>query len=102
MTLATMQQPSYASMVFAEELAPNTRIAYRKGWTSFDNWCAASSVDPLSATDEDVSRWLVHLAAVGLHPGTVSLYRSAVNKAFEVRGLSSPVKTPPNLSLIHI
>lgn len=94
MTLATMQQPSYAAMVFAEELAPNTRIAYRKGWTSFEQWCTAEAVEPLTATDEDVSRWMVHLAATRLHPGTISLYRSAVNKAFEVHGLPSPVKTP--------
>ncbi len=99
MTLAVIEQTTYTSAVFAQELAPNTRAAYRKGWSSFCCWCADRGIEPLTATDEDVSGWMVCLARDGsngtpLHPGTVSLYKSGVNKMFEIHGLASPTKSP--------
>ena len=95
MTLPEIVRPSYASQVYGAELAPNTREAYRKGWERFERWCADEGVHPLRASDEDVSRWLIHLAAIGgLHPGSIGIYRSAVNKSYEIHGLSSPVKSP--------
>ena len=99
MTLAVIERPSYTSAIFAKELAVNTRLAYQKGWASFSEWCAERGQEPLKATDEDVSAWMIGLAqgeANGsrLHPGTVQLYKSGVNKMFEVHGLASPCKSP--------
>lgn len=99
MTLAVREQTTYTSAVFAQELAPNTRAAYRKGWSSFCCWCADRGIEPFAATDEDVSGWMVSLArdssnSKPLHPGTVSLYKSGVNKMFEIHGLASPRKSP--------
>ncbi len=94
MVLATITSGSYASAVMAEELAPNTRVAYGKAWANFTRWCDGRHLVPFDATDEDVSTWMVSLAKDGLHPGTVSIYKSGVNKAFELQGLRSPCKTP--------
>ena len=88
--------------VLASELADNTRMAYGKGWRRFVDYCIAEQIDdPLSASPDEVARFLVYLATnanplSGVIPsmGTVTLYRSAVNKKFVDAGKASPTNHP--------
>ena len=93
---------SFRQQMYALELAPNTRVAYQKGWGSFEDFCLLVGIeDPLDANEEIVAKWLLHISTTPskkgikpLHPGTVKLYRSGINKAFEVSGRQSPGKHP--------
>ncbi len=84
------------------ELAENTRTAYLKGWSRFVDYCVAADFrDPFAVPPEAVARFFVQLAtrpspASGtmLSMGTVSLYKSAVNKNYLVAGKSSPTNHP--------
>ena len=84
------------------ELADNTRAAYQKGWSKFVDYCATECIsDPLSAPPDRVASFFVHLAT---HPsphsdttlsiGTVTLYKSAVNKKYLEAGKPSPTNHP--------
>ena len=84
--------------MLALELADNTRVAYGKGWRRFLDYCVEHHIDdPLSVSPEEFARFLVHLATSpnplsGVIPsmGTVTLYKSAVNKKFIEAGKASP------------
>ena len=86
----------------SSELSDNTRTAYRKGWSRFSDFCVAEGIaGPLSAPPDDVARFLVNLAThpspqSGVVPsmGTVTLYKSAVNKKFLDAGKPSPTNHP--------
>ena len=86
----------------SSELSDDTRTAYRKGWSRFSDFCVAEGIaDPLSAPPDDVARFLVNLAThpspqSGVVPsmGTVTLYKSAVNKKFLDAGKPSPTNHP--------
>lgn len=86
----------------ASELSDNTRTAYRKGWSKFVDYCASEHIaDPLSVCPDEVARFLVHLATnpnplSGVIPamGTVTLYKSAVNKKYLEAGKPSPTNHP--------
>ena len=97
----TLARNNYSQAIFAQELSENTRIAYKKGWESFVEYCAEIGVEPLQAAPQTVSSWMLYLSKTvsangvkPLHPGTISMYKSGVNKAFEVNGLLSPCKDP--------
>ena len=51
------------SSVFGEvlnsALADNTRIAYDKGWSFFQDYCARAGIDPLDATPDQVAEFFV-------------------------------------------
>ena len=93
----TLRQQALSS-----ELADNTRAAYQKGWSKFMDYCAAEHIsDPLSASPESVAGFFVHLATqpsphsgMMLSMGTVSLYKSAVNKKYMEAGKPSPTNHP--------
>ena len=86
----------------ASELSNNTRVAYQKGWDRFVEYCAEEQIaDPLSVPPEEVARFLVHLATrpsphsgIVLSMGTVTLYKSAVNKKYIGAGKQSPTSHP--------
>ena len=86
----------------SSELSKNTRIAYQKGWNRFVEYCMAEHIeDPLSTPPEEVARFFVHLATrpnpktgVALSMGTVTLYKSAVNKKYVESGKQSPTSHP--------
>lgn len=88
--------------VLFSALAENTRIAYHKGWSKFIDYCEEAEIaDPLSASPDTVSRFLVHLATkpstlsgTMLSMGTVTLYKSAINRKFTEAGKSSPTNHP--------
>ena len=86
----------------SSELSINTRTAYQKGWNRFVDYCVAERIsDPLSALPDEVARFFVQLATrpspqsgVILSMGTVTLYKSAVNKKYLEAGKASPTSHP--------
>lgn len=83
-------------------LADNTRIAYQKGWSRFVDFCEAKHIaDPLAAHPDDVARFFIEMAThpspksgVLLSMGTITLYKSAVNKKYIDAGKPSPTNHP--------
>ena len=78
-------------------LADNTRIAYDKGWRCFLDYCDRQDIQPLNATPEQVANFFIEMAtqpspASGriLSLGTLTLYRSAINKRFVDANKASP------------
>ena len=88
--------------VLSSELSYNTRTAYQKGWNRFVDYCVAEHIaDPLSVPPTEVARFFVHLATrpspqsgVILSMGTVTLYKSAINKRYLDAGKPSPTNHP--------
>ncbi len=86
----------------SSELSDNTRIAYQKAWSRFLDYCVAEHIpDPLSASVDEVARFLTRLATrpgsqSGVIPsmGTVVLYKSAVNRRYLEEGRPSPTNHP--------
>ena len=84
--------------ILISALAENTRIAYDKGWSRFIEYCVEiENAEPLSASPDAVARFLVHLATkpstrsgTVLSMGTVTLYKSAINRKFTEAGKASP------------
>lgn len=82
-------------------LARNTRIAYAKGWRCFAAWCGRHHIRPLRATPRIVVDFFVDLATYTsptsgkmLSLGTLTLYRSAINKRFQEANRTSPTAHP--------
>ncbi len=98
---ALIEQSSHTDAL-SSALATNTRIAYEKGWSRFTDYCTKERiVDPLSASPDMVARFLVELgtrpsqqSGIVLSMGTVTLYKSAINKKYTDAGLSSPTNHP--------
>ena len=98
MVTLTQLERNLQQEVLASELSDNTRTAYRKGWRRFLDYCIAEHIaDPLAASSDEIARFLVYLATSpnplsGIIPsmGTVTLYKSAVNKKFLEAGKASP------------
>lgn len=89
-------------MVLSSAVAPNTRLAYDKGWACFTAYCAREGIaDPLSASPETVALFLLDCATQPrsgrrdpLSMGTVFLYSSAVAKRFTQAHRASPAQHP--------
>ena len=87
--------------VLTSTLAPNTRIAYDKSWRQFTDYCALRKITPLPAMPEAVGHFLVEKATnpsplSGKIPsmGTITLYRSAINRMHIDSGYTSPTNNP--------
>ncbi len=97
-----MIEQDFHTEVLSSVLATNTRIAYEKGWSRFCDYCTKEHIDdPLLASPELVARFLVHSATrpseqsgTVLSMGTVTLYKSAINKKYTDAGKSSPTNHP--------
>lgn len=97
-----MTEQDFHAAVLSSALAINTRIAYEKGWFKFTNYCREEHIaDPLSASPDVVARFLVQLATrpsresgTVLSMGTVTLYKSAINKKYTDLGKASPTNHP--------
>ena len=77
--------------------APNTRIAYEKGWRCFAEYCGERGIDPLAAAPPDLVDFFVAGATQPrdhsgrpLSLGTLALYRSAINRRYVEGKLPSP------------
>lgn len=92
----------FHTTVLSSALAPNTHIAYQKGWSRFTDYCTTEyRAGPLDASPEMVARFLVQLATrpspqsgTVLSMGTVTLYKSAINKKYADAGKPSPTNHP--------
>lgn len=90
------------NLVLSSAVAPNTRLAYGKGWNCFTEYCRKEQVaDPLSASPETVARFLLDCATrprsgggLPLSMSTVFLYSSAVAKRFADANRPSPTHHP--------
>ena len=101
MKILTLDNREFYSEVLSSALARNTRIAYDKGWSCFECYCAPRKIDPFSATPEEVADFLIELAirpspksGKMLSMGTVALYRSGINKKYAEAGMVSPMNHP--------
>ena len=101
MKILTLGNRDFYSEVLSSALAKNTRIAYEKGWSCFEDYCSSRKIDPLSATPEEVADFLIELATrpssksgKTLSMGTVALYRSGINKRYAEAGMVSPMNHP--------
>lgn len=102
METLTFEDSDLHQEALSSELSNNTRIAYQKGWDRFVEYCTAEQIaDPLSVPPEEVARFFVQLATrpspysgIMLSMGTVTLYKSAVNKKYIGAGKQSPTSHP--------
>ena len=102
MILATTNRTDIHNLVLSSAVAPNTRLAYDKGWNCFTAYCAKERItDPLSASPETVARFLLDCATrprsergAPLSMGTVFLYSSAIAKRFTDTGRTAPTHHP--------
>ena len=106
MTITTENNKANYGEILSLALSENTRIAYRKGWRSFQDYCISRSISPLNATQDEVADFFLYLASVPrsvaattklgepLSMGTLVLYKSAINKKYDEAGKISPTHSP--------
>ncbi len=102
MSLPATSPSDIHNVVLSSAMAPNTRLAYDKGWACFTAYCARERIaDPLSASPEVVARFLLDCATQPrsgsgnpLSMGTVFLYSSAITKRFTDADRTSPTHHP--------
>lgn len=77
--------------------APNTRIAYEKGWRCFAAHCGERGIEPLDAAPQDLVDFFVTVATQPSSPGgkplalgTLAMYRSAINRRYAEHKVASP------------
>ena len=97
----TESRSSFYDDVLFSALADNTRIAYDKGWSCFQDYCVETGVDPLAATPDQVAEFFIDLGSrAGTSNGkklsisTLVLYRSAINRHFVEAHKPSPTSHP--------
>jgi len=100
MTISVDKRVFYNEVV-SSALAQNTRIAYKKGWLCFEDYCISRNIDPFSITPEQTADFIIDLATrprpnsgKTLSMGTVSLYRSGINKKYADAEKTSPMNHP--------
>ena len=74
-------------------LAPNTRRAYAREWSSFTAWCARGELAALPATGWTVAIYLAELAQER-RPAGIKVALAAICKAHEAAGARSPRDDP--------
>ncbi|MCY3826532.1 MAG: site-specific integrase [Candidatus Dadabacteria bacterium] len=100
MTISVDKRVFY-NEIASSALAQNTRIAYDKGWRCFEDYCISRNIDPFSITPEQTADFIIDLATQPrsnsgkiLSMGTVSLYRSGINKKYTDAEKTSPMNHP--------
>lgn len=85
--------------IIARSMAENTRIAYKKGWQRFEQYCGARQLAALPASINTVLEYLAHIGSrpAGkngklLSLGTIVINVSAINKVHKLLGHSSPAE----------
>lgn len=97
MSTLVLNETDFSEQLRNAALAQNTRIAYDKGWRCFSRYCHCRGIQPLNATPEEVADFFIEIAtqpspASGkiLSLGTLTLYRSAINRHFVNKNKASP------------
>lgn len=81
--------------------APNTRRAYQHDWASFEAFCYAKGVDPLPATADTVSAYIIFLRdGQGLKLSSIRRYLSSVSMAHKARKFPAPTQDVEVQSLL--
>ena len=70
--------------------AKNTRRAYSADWQHFSRWCEGRGLIALPASPETIALYLVDLAGQGRKPATLRRKLTALGRAHEAQGFSSP------------
>ena len=106
MTISTVNKKDFYGELLSLALSENTRVAYAKGWRCFQDYCNSKRIDPFDATPDDVTDFFVHLSSIPrsvsattklgepLSMGTMTLYKSAINKQYNEAGKISPTHSP--------
>lgn len=92
---------TFAAEFSAEQLreasqAPNTRIAYAKGWRCFKQHCAGRGIDPLAASSQELVDFFVQAATrrePALSLSTLTMYRSAIHRRYVEAEQPSPTQS---------
>ena len=99
--MSILHKRDFYGEVLSSALSNNTRIAYHKGWSCFEDYCLNRGIDPFSATPEEIAGFLIELATLPspksgktLSIGTIALYRSGINKKYVEAGKISPTNHP--------
>ena len=97
----TKGRNSFYDDVLFSALANNTRIAYDKGWSCFQDYCVEAGISPLSATPDEVVDFFIDLGSRAntsngkrLSINTLVLYRSAINRHYVEAQKPSPANHP--------
>jgi integrase len=75
-------------------VSENTQRAYRFAWERFTRWCLERNVPPLPASPEALCAYLAGMADEGCALSSIEQALAAINKAHELKGLSSPSREP--------
>jgi integrase len=78
-----------ARSFIAAAKAPSTLRAYRSDWNQFAAWCAGQALAFLPAEPDTVALYLA-ASAGACRPGTLTRRLTAISKAHQAAGLSSP------------
>ena len=90
---------SFYDDVLSSSLADNTRIAYDKGWSCFQDYCVQAGVNPMAATPDQVTDFFI-ANGKKLSVGTLYLYRSAINRQYVEAHKSSPTSHPKVIAVL--
>ncbi len=97
----TEDRSNFYDDVLFSALANNTRIAYDKGWSCFQDYCVEEGISPLSATPDEVVDFFIDLGSRAntsngkqLSINTLVLYRSAINRNYVEAQKPSPATHP--------
>ena len=91
-----------ASQFFREGLAASTRNTYKVAQQRFINFCAASKLLPVPATEATLVLFATHLATGNISHATIKVYLSAVRHLHVLAGLHDHFNSQlkPRLQLI--
>ena len=90
---------SFYDDVLFSSLADNTRIAYDKGWSCFQDYCVQAGVNPMAATPDQVTDFFI-ANGKKISVGTLYLYRSAINRQYVEAHESSPTGHPKVIAVL--
>ena len=83
--------PGFPAPDELEHLAPNTRTTYRGYWRIWSQWASEQGIDPLDASDQQISNFL-EKEADRLKMKSVELYVPAISCVYDI---AAPDKTNP-------
>jgi len=74
--------------------AKNTWRAYQADWRGFTTWCHELSLNPLPATPETVTLYVVYLAHQGRKVSTIMRSLATISERHRTGGQASPTSNP--------
>ena len=80
-----------AKLLIAAQFAGNTKTAYVYDFNNFVQFCEMTGAQALPATPATVANYIAHLQSEGKAVATVLRAMAAINKAYKINGLPSPI-----------